>query len=244
MDVADYCREVESFLCRKNDGHVIRLVGPSFDLVAGWATGGVPIKVALRGIDRYFERYYAKGPRRRPVRIDFCNADVLDVFDEWRRATGVTTSVTTDVAAGGTRAGADEPAGERAEPVRHGPSLPAHLERVLRRLTSARVAGALDAATDDVLDRVSAELDLARRGVRGEARRALLDRLAELDRALLAATRARLDAAAEAELAREAEEELAGFRAAMTDEVFARARDAALDRLVRERANLPVIALL
>jgi hypothetical protein len=242
VDVANYCREVESFLCRKNDGHVIRLVGPSFDLVAGWATGGVPIKVALRGIDRYFERYYAKGPRRRPVRIDFCNADVLDVFDEWRRATGVTTNVTTDVAGGGARAGADEPAGERAE--RHGPSLPVHLERVLRRLTSARIAGALDAATDDVLDRVSAELDLARRGVRGEARRALLDRLAELDRALLAATRARLDAAGEAELAREAEEELAGFRAAMTSEVFARARAAALDRLVRERANLPVITFL
>ena len=44
----------------------------------------------MRGIDRYFERYYAKGPRRRPVRVEFCEADVLDVFDEWRRAVGVT----------------------------------------------------------------------------------------------------------------------------------------------------------
>ena len=42
----------------------------------------------MRGIDRYFERYYAKGPRRRPVRVEFCEADVLDVFDEWRRAVG------------------------------------------------------------------------------------------------------------------------------------------------------------
>ena len=85
----DYCREIEDYLCRKNDGHLIRIVGPSFEKVCGWAEQGVPITVAFRGIDRCFERYYAKGPRRRPVRIDFCEADVLDVFDEWRRAVGV-----------------------------------------------------------------------------------------------------------------------------------------------------------
>ena len=55
----------------------------------GWANQGVPIKIACHGIDRYFERYYAKGPRRRPVRIEFCEADVLDAFDEWRRAVGI-----------------------------------------------------------------------------------------------------------------------------------------------------------
>ena len=86
---ADYCRDVETYLCRKNDGHLIRVVGPSFDLVSSWAARGVPLKIAFQGIDRYFERYYRKGPRRRPARIDFCDADVLDVFDEWRRAVGL-----------------------------------------------------------------------------------------------------------------------------------------------------------
>src|SRR5437016_4053513 len=90
VQTADYCREIEAYLCRKNDGHLIRIVGPSFDLVSGWAVKGVPLKLACRGIDLYFERYYAKGPRRRPVRIDFCEADVLDVFDQWRRAVGLT----------------------------------------------------------------------------------------------------------------------------------------------------------
>ena len=46
-------------------------------------------QIAQRGIDRYFERYYAKGPRRRPVRIEFCEADILDAFDQWRRAVGI-----------------------------------------------------------------------------------------------------------------------------------------------------------
>ena len=88
----DFCREIESYLCQKNDGHLVRVTGPSFDLVSGWAAQGVPLAVAFRGIDRYCERYYAKGPRRRPVRVEFCEADVLDTFDEWRRATGLTTS--------------------------------------------------------------------------------------------------------------------------------------------------------
>ena len=87
--VDEYCREIETYLTRKNDGHLIRVVGPSFEVVSGWAAQGVPLKIVLAGIDRYFERYYRKGPRRRPVKIDFCDADVLDVFDEWRRATGV-----------------------------------------------------------------------------------------------------------------------------------------------------------
>jgi hypothetical protein len=85
----DYCREIEAYLCRKNDGHLIRIVGPSFDRVRGWASLGVPFKVVCHGIDRYFERYYAKGARRRPVQIDFCEADVLDAFDAWRRAVGL-----------------------------------------------------------------------------------------------------------------------------------------------------------
>jgi len=68
-DPADYCRQIEAYLCGKNEGHLIRIVGPAFEMVCGWAQRGVPLKVAFRGIDRYCERYYAKGARRRPVRI-------------------------------------------------------------------------------------------------------------------------------------------------------------------------------
>ena len=90
IDVESYCRDIEAYLCRKNDGHLIPVTGAAFEQVTGWANQGVPIKIAEAGIDRYFERYYRKGPRRRPVRIEFCEADVLDAFDEWRRAVGVT----------------------------------------------------------------------------------------------------------------------------------------------------------
>jgi hypothetical protein len=235
--VDEYCRAIETYLCQKNDGHLIRIVGPSFEVVSGWATQGVPLKIAYAGIDRYFERYYRKGPRRRPVKIDFCDADVLDVFDEWRRATGVPS---TSASASASAIRNPQSAIRNASRA----SLPAHLERVVLRLTSARAGGSLGGAFDALIDRVAAELDVARAkagGLRGDARQALLDRLSALDAELVQQARAMLDDATRATLMREAEAELAGFRSGMTAEAFARAHDAAMDRLVRERVKLPTI---
>ena len=228
----DYCREIEAYLCRKNDGHLVRVVGPSFELVSGWDAEGIPLKVAFEGIDRYFERYYRKGPRRRPVRVDFCDADVRDVFDEWRRAVGLSQRQPEAESDGAARAGS-----------RTG-SLPEHLARASLRLTTARATGTVGAEADVVIDRLSQELDAARaaaNGVRGEARRAAIARLAALDEDLLQLARAAIDQDARAAIAREAEQELSGFRDRMPEAAYRRALDAASDRLIRERLRLPVL---
>ena len=222
----DFCREIENYLCRKNDGHLIRVTGPSFDLVSRWADQGIPLKIAYAGIDRCFERYYRKGPRRRPLKIDFCEADVLDVFDEWRRAVGVTA----------------EP-----EPAPRTASLPAHLERVLLKLTASRAGSRLGGQFDALIDRVSAELEIARAsagGVRGEARQALLARLTALDDELQREARAAMNERDLNDLSQEAAEELASFRERMSQDAFARALDGALARLVRERFGLPTLTLI
>jgi len=232
----DFCREIETYLCQKNDGHLIRVTGPSFELVSGWARQGIPLKVACEGIDRYFERYYRKGPRRRPVKIDFCEADVLDVFEEWQKAVGLSRAALL-----GPRA--DDVSEKHAK----GPSLPAHLERVVLKLTGARAGGRLGDEFDAIIDRVSAELEIARAsagGVRGDARQALLARLAALDAELLQGARAALGEADLAALSREASGELGSFRERMTPEAFARALDGALSRLVRERLGLPTMTFI
>lgn len=241
-DVAEFCREIETYLCRKNDGHLIRVTGPSFELVSGWAERGVPIKVAYAGIDRYFERYYRQGPRRRPVKIDFCEADVLDVFDEWRRATGITQSAvdSRQSTVGSQESTVESPQSGKA-------SLPAHLQRVVMRLTSARSGGSVGPAFDALIDRVADELETARNaagGVRGERRRQLVERLAALDRELLLQARASTGEEALDALRREADTELAPFKGGMAADAFARAREAAIDRLVRERYRLPTIAFM
>lgn len=228
----DFCREIESYLCQKNDGHLVRVTGPSFDVVSEWAAQGIPLKVAFQGIDRYFERYYRKGPRRRPVKIDFCDADVLDVFDEWRRALGLP------------RRSPEDEGGSRRSPQGEG-GLPAHLQRVVLRLTAARASGSLGDEFDALIDRVARELDIARAsagGVRGAARQALLGRLSALDAELLTAARELVDEAVLAALTREADEELAAFRERMAAELYERAREAAVTRLIRERLSLPTIA--
>ncbi len=238
MDLSEYCRDIEAHLCRKNDGHLMRIVGPSFEIVTRWAAAGVPLKVALGGIDRYFERYYRKGPRKRPVKIDFCEADVLDVFDEWRRATGLTAS------------SADEGPADASVPAapqrRKGPSLPEHLERVLVKLSSLRATGVLGDEADPLVDRVSAELDAARgksAGVRGEERRAMVERLAVLDAELMALMKGVVAKDFTGALRKEAGEELAAFRSTMAPDAFAAALERAITRLMRERLGLPVISL-
>jgi hypothetical protein len=115
---------------------------------------------------------------------------------------------------------------------------------VLARLTNARASGRLPSSADELLDKISAELDAARanpRGLRGDARSALLARLAALDGEAVALARASLAAEDEQALAREADDQLAGYRRQMTADAYARAHRAAIDRLVRERFGLPTI---
>ena len=235
IDVDSYCRDLEAYLCRKNDGHLIRIAGPAFEQVLGWARQGIPLKIAEAGIDRYFERYYRKGPRRRPVRIEFCEADVLDAFDAWRRAVGVST-VAPD-AAGGPDVEAPIQGGGR--PRR---SLASRIEGALARLTvlrgsdkaGPRIGPALDVAVRS-LDAIRAEAVRAR----GEAREALLERIADADAALVTAAAAAMSQAERAAFEKEADAELAPFRQRMTAEAYAQSRRAAVERLVRHHFGLP-----
>ena len=233
MNKDEYCREIEAYLCRKNDGHLIRIVGPSFTRVCSWAEQGIPFKIACQGIDAYFVRYYAKGVRRRPVQIDFCENDVLDAFDAWRRAVGV-------------RLPGAEPAVEDAQARRRTRSLPEHLDRVCERVTARRAGMTppppeFDAVLDAITTEAAAFRDLPG-PLRGETRERITARLEELDRLMLEAARAQADPADVQAMRREASEQLLPFRDRMPAETYRRAIESAVDRLVREREQLPVVS--
>jgi hypothetical protein len=228
-----YCRNIEAYLCRKNDGHLIRIVGPSFERVCRWAEQGVPFKIVCQGIDRYFQRYYAKGPRRRPVQIDFCENDVLDAFDAWRRAVGVRLP--------GSDAGASDSNGKR----RRG-SLPEHLDRICERIADRRAAlSAPSPDVDSVLEAVAKEVAAFRDApgpIRGEARERVVARLTELDRIMLDAARTQVDPRVMQSLRTEAIEQLSPFRDRLPSDAYDRAMESAVDRLLRDRERLPTIA--
>jgi hypothetical protein len=225
-----YCRDLEAYLCRKNEGHLIRIVGPAFERVSRWAEQGIPFTVACAGVDRYFERYYRKGPRRRPVRIEFCEADVLDAFDDWRRAVGVAQSTETTEGDNGARARG---------------SLTSHLERVIARLTALRASAERTRPFDHDLERIARAIDQLRpeaAKARGGAREALLARLLALDREMVAAALAACDAQLRAQAAQEAKSQLASFRDRMNAAVYETACQAALERHIRDHFGLPTLS--
>jgi hypothetical protein len=134
-------------------------------------------------------------------------------------------------------------------------SLPEHLNRVLERLTAllagtgkASVKGSgipdpfpLRTLLDTTANEVSSLSDLPG-PLRGETRARVLARLAALDAEMLEAARAHADAATLEILRQRAAEELAPFRERMPQDVYDQAVSSAVDRLLREQAQLPVIA--
>jgi len=240
IDPESYCRDIEAYLCRKNDGHLIRIVGPAFEHVSRWASQGIPLKVTFTGIDRYFERYYRKGARRRPVRIEFCEADVLDAFDDWRRAVGVALPV----AGAGNASGHQSDDGEAPSATRRRPSLALHIERVIAQLTVLRAQSQAADVLQDMLEHVARELDTVdarAKRLRGEAREQVLSHLQALDRMLLSGAVASLDEVARAAAEAEAKSELRPFRDRMVPEAYQRACAAAVEAYVRAHYGLPTI---
>jgi hypothetical protein len=236
IDVESYCRDLEAYLCHKNDGHLIRITGPAFERIQGWAQQGIPLKVAEAGIDRYFERYYRKGARRRPVQIVFCEADVLDAFDDWRRAVGLS------------RVAADADGGpDVEEPVaasRPRRSLASQIDGALARLTVLRGSDKAGPIIGAPLEAAVRALDALRpdaERVRGEARDALLQRVTEIEDTLAAEALAALKPDQRLAFEKDADAELAPFRPRMTAEAYAQSRRAAIHRLVRLHFSLPTL---
>jgi hypothetical protein len=178
------------------------------------------------------------------LRIEFCEADVLDTFDAWRRAIG----------AGQGPAFAASDAGNGGDPAVEGTadsapgsaragSLAAHIQRSVTRLLAPKGLG-VDSFYDETITRITDELDslaVRAKNVRGEARQEIVRRLEALDTRLIAAARTRVDPHTAADLRAEADAELAGLAARMPPDVLAKVRERAFERLLRDSLNLPVL---
>lgn len=237
LDIAQYCREVEAHLTRVNDGHIIRIVGPAFELARGWALEGVPLSVVCEGIDRKAERHRA-GRARRALRLEFCAADVRATYERWLRAVGLRRPV------------AEGPAGESDEPrdcegpVRPSAGVGRHLDRAIDRLS--RVTGRLDlpGAFRDEVGRVCEAVAAVRdalRTARGPARAAVLERLPALDAALVEAARQAAGSDGLTTLVARASGDLAVFRGRLTPASWDQSVHLAATRLLREHFGLPTL---
>ena len=231
-DLADYCRQVEAHLTRINGGHLVRVVGPGFALVKQWADEGVPLSVVFRGIEHKAERH-AAGASKRPLRIEFCEADVRALYDDWRRAIGVPATPTAD---GDADAASDRPASPKRRSVSRA------IDRAIDRL--GRLAGRLDLPGEfrDAMSRLIEQLSTLREELahtRGAGRDRLLERLGPLEADLLDHARGVVPPDVMRDITVRAEHDLAPYRERLSPEAWTRAVTVTVDRGVREHLQLP-----
>ncbi len=210
-------------------------------LIESWKEMGVPLHVALRGIERSFDSFEAK-PRRRSVKsLLYCQEEVEAQFAEWQEA---------QVGA------AEEKNGERAPQERGDDShLPFSRAAILEHL--GRVSGALlqicderrKRRKDDLCDALARAVSRLKeleedfkRAARPDAEK-LEDALTSLekilDEALLSSLSPRELKAARAE----AEEQLEPYRGRMERSIFEQTLENLLLKRLRDGHGLPRLSL-
>ena len=228
MDLGSYCREVESYLCGKNSGQLVRIVGPGFELVCDWAERQIPLHVVFRAIDRTVERRYGQGRLGRPIRIEFCEADVKELFNEWHRALGP---------------GALSSTPSRDQSRRS--LVESHVERTIDRLTAWRDNGEQVSTMMDVTTRAITDLNLVRDRIQilqGSVRQEVVDRLRQIEIELTAELHGMVDSETFESIQSEMEIELESFRERMPSEAFDKAKRVGIDRLLYDHFKLPKIS--
>src|SRR6185369_11397067 len=82
LNYFNYFTEIEEAFIRRRGKHL--LLSPlDWALIESWKEKGVPLHVALRGIEKSFDSYEAK-PRKRSVKsLMYCQEEVEAQFAEW-----------------------------------------------------------------------------------------------------------------------------------------------------------------
>jgi hypothetical protein len=252
MNYFNYYTEIEDTFVRRRGRHL--LLSPlDWALIESWKEMGVPLHVALRGIEKSFDSYESR-PRNRTVKsLFYCQEEVEAQFAEWKEM----------------RRGAHEPAsngdggengagGKGAEGGEEVAGLPfprstvaAHLAGAREALEQAsaskrvRAAGGGDAVRES-LSRAAARLAEIERDFNESARpdaRRLEDALTDLERHI---DRALRDGASPEEMrsrAARAAEQLQPYAARMERAVYEQTLDNLLAKSLREEFSLPRLSL-
>jgi hypothetical protein len=251
LNYFNYFTEIEDAFIRRRGKHLL-LSPMDWALIESWKSMGVPLHVALRGVEKSFDSYEAK-PRRRSVKsLLYCQEEVEAQFAEWRdRQTGAH-----DAGDAATNGGAKSGKGKGAREEAEGDGLPFPREAIASHLASsraetvsarsARLAKRGEDELTEALARAAARLEGLERDFAAAARPdaellegALCDLEAMLDRAVRSSVEPeRIDARR-----REAEEQLKPYRARMERKVYEQTRDNLLAKYLREDCDVPRLSL-
>ncbi|HWS88454.1 MAG TPA: hypothetical protein VN282_15890 [Pyrinomonadaceae bacterium] len=242
LNYFNYFTEIEDAFIRRRGRHLL-LSPMDWALIESWKEMGVPLHVALRGIEKSFDSYEAK-PRKRTVKsLFYCQEEVEAQFAEWVES----------------QTGAHAPAADEGGAVgtveEGGRGLPFPREVIAAHLADcqANLARALEkrrAAGEDAVTEALARAAERLKGLAEDFRRAprpdaellegsLTDLESLLDRALRTALSDEEVGAARASAA----EQLRPYKARMERATYEQTLDNLLAKSLRETAGVPRLSL-
>jgi hypothetical protein len=255
LNYFNYFTEIEDAFIRRRGKHL--LLSPlDWALIESWKEMGVPLHVALRGIEKSFDSYESR-PRKRSVKsLMYCQEEVEAQFQEWLESQ---TGAHAKDAAGedGARGAAEsEVEGANASDEGAGRGLPfpravisAHLSECrdeIRRALDLRSGRAGEEALCEALSRAASRLEELHadfeRAPRPDAE-ALESSLADIEALLDRALRESPDADALEEARAAAAEQLKPYRARMERATYKQTLDNLLAKSLRGRAGVPRLSL-
>ncbi|MGB7925491.1 MAG: hypothetical protein WCF57_19795 [Pyrinomonadaceae bacterium] len=243
MNYFNYFTEIEDTFIRRRGKHLL-LSPMDWALIESWKEMGVPLHVALRGIESAFDSYAAR-PRRRSVKsLLYCQEEVEAQYAEWLDSQlGVGASSQAD----GEQAGVEEIDGEsrlpfpRASIIEHLSHARALLTQICDERKRTRDDALCDALTRAATRLLSLETDFTH-AARPDAER-LDESLTHLEGLLDEALRASVSAVELAALRTETEVQLKPYRNRMERATYEQTLDNLLLKRLRDHYAVPRLSL-
>lgn len=255
LNYFNYFTEIEDAFIRRRGKHLL-LSPMDWALIESWRVMGVPLHVALRGIEKSFDSYESK-PRKRTVKsLMYCQEEVEAQFQEWAESqTGAHAKGAADEqGAGDSNTEGAEGATASDEGSARGLPFPravisAHLSQCrdeLRRALDSRSGSAGGEALSEALARAASRLEeLAsdfERSASPDAE-ALENSLTDIESLLDRALRESLSPEALEDARADAAEQLKPYRARMERATYEQTLENLLAKALRERERVPRLSL-
>ena len=246
LNYFNYFTEIEDAFSRRRGKHLL-ISSIDWTLIETWKEMGIPLHIALRGIEKAFDSWESK-PRKRSVNsLIYCQEEVEAQFAEWREArVGAA-----DTAVEGSTARNDE----NPDRLPFSPTaILEHLERGRAGLLAARAAHAAELAAkgrveDDFTDALTRATDLLNEvqqdfvaTARPEAQK-LENSLTGIERMLSDAVGLVVETEQLNRLKEEVKEQLRPYRKQMEKEIYNQTLENLLVKRLRDYFGVPRLSL-
>ena len=233
MNYFSYFSEIEDTFVRRRGKHLL-LSPMDWALIESWKERGVPLHVALRGIEHAFDSHDAKKQKRTVKTLLYCVEEVEAQYAEWLES----------------RVGSHEPAEAESEsdksPFPRAAVLQ-HLDLSLEEL--AKLASERKPEQDELGEVLARELSLLLE-IRNDYEsashpdsRKLEESLTGIERLLESAMRGAIDEDEMTSMSKEVEAQLKPYKRHMDKEAFAQTHDNLLRKRIREYFGVPRLSL-